>query len=230
MKYEIYCDESSWEALFNKNAHTYAVIGGVWIPAEERQSLKDSIREMKDRYSLYGEMKWKNICPTSVALYKELISLFFNNKKIRFRAICIKAKEVNHNRFNAGNGELGFYKFYFQLIHHWMLMGNSYQIFLDYKTNGYQHRVQELGLILNNASTAELTQIQALPSEESVLIQLADVLTGAVASAFNNKAVASNSKRTIRDLIEFNLGHPIKGTTAGETKFNVFNINLRKDW
>lgn len=230
MKYEIYCDESCWEALFNKNAHTYAVIGGVWIPAEERQSLKAAIREMKERHGLYGEMKWKHICPMSVALYKELISLFFNNKKIRFRAICIKAKEVNHNRFNAGNGELGFYKFYFQLIHHWMMMGNSYQIFLDYKTNGYQHRVQELGLILNNASTAELTQIQALPSEESVLIQLADVLTGAVASAFNNKAVSSNSKRTIRDLIESNLGHPIKGTTAGEPKFNVFNINLRKDW
>ena len=109
-------------------------------------------------------------------------------------------------------------------------MGNSYQIFLDYKTNGYQHRVQELGLILNNASTAELTQIQALPSDESVLIQLADVLTGAVASAFNNKVVTSNSKRTIRDLIESNLGHSIKGTTAGEPKFNVFNINLRKDW
>ena len=41
-------------------------------------------------------------------------------------------------------------------------------------------------MILNNASTAELTQIQALPSEESVLIQFADVLTGVVASADNS--------------------------------------------
>ena len=156
--------------------------------------------------------------------------MFFDNEQIRFRAICIKSAEVNHERFNSGNGELGFYKFYFQLIHHWMLMGNSYQVFLDYKTNGYQHRVQELGTILNNTSTSELTQIQALPSEESVLIQLADVLTGAVASAFNNKKMLSASKQSIRELIEQRLGHCIYKTPVTETKFNVFNINLRKDW
>ena len=229
MKYEIYCDESSWEALFNKDAHAYAVMGGIWIPAEERQPLKVAIREMKERHSLHGEMKWNRICPTSVDLYRELVLMFFENNKIHFRAICVKANEVNHKSFNAGNGELGFYKFYFQSIHHWMMTGNSYQVFLDYKTNGYQHRVQELGQILNKASTAELTQIQAIPSEESVLIQFADVLTGAVASAFNNKVVSSDAKRTIRDLIEFKLGHEIRETSAVETKFNVFNINLRKD-
>ena len=163
-------------------------------------------------------------------MYKDLVNMFFDDSQIRFRSICIKAEDVNHERFNASNGELGFYKFYFQLIHNWMLMGNSYQIFVDYKTNGYQHRVQELGMILNNASTAELTQIQALPSEESVLIQFADVLTGVVASAFNNTKSQSDAKQSVRELIECRLGHCIKGTTAGESKFNVFNINLRKDW
>ena len=109
-------------------------------------------------------------------------------------------------------------------------MGNSYQVFVDYKTNGYQHRVKELGNILNNTSTAELSQIQALPSEESVLIQLADVLTGAVASAFNTTKLTSVSKQVIRDLIEQRLGHKITGTSREEAKFNVFNINLRKEW
>lgn len=230
MKYEIYCDESCWEALYDKGSHHYAAIGGVWIPAEKRQDVKAYIGGLKEKYGLHGEMKWNRICPKSVEMYKELTNIFFDDNDIRFRAICIKAEEVNHERFNAGNGELGFYKFYFQLIHHWMLMGNSYQVFVDYKTNGYQHRVQELGAILNNASTAELTQIQALPSEQSVLIQLADVLTGAVASAFNSAKLMSAAKQSVRELIERRLGHGISGTPAGETKFNVFNINLRKDW
>ena len=230
MKYEIYCDESCWEALYDKDSHQYASIGGIWIPAEKRQEVKKLIGGLKAKYNLYGEMKWNHICPKSVEMYKELINLFFDLDQLRFRAICIKAAEVNHERFNAGNGELGFYKFYFQLIHHWMLMGNSYQVFVDYKTNGYQHRVQELGSILNNACTAELSQIQALPSEESVLIQLADVLTGAVASAFNSPKLVSESKQSIRSLIESRLGHGIMATPAGEAKFNVFNINLRKDW
>lgn len=230
MKYEIYCDESCWEALYDKHSHNYAAIGGVWIPAERRQAVKDFIAELKAKYALYGEMKWNHICPKSVEMYKELVNMFFDDEQMRFRAICIKASEVNHDRFNAGNGELGFYKFYFQLIHHWMLMGNSYQVFVDFKTNGYRHRVKELGTILNNASTAELTQIQALPSEESVLIQLADVLTGAVASAFNCSKLVSDSKQSIRELIESRLRHGIMRTCASEPKFNVFNINLRKDW
>lgn len=230
MKYEIYCDESCWEALYDKDSHSYAAIGGIWIPSEKRQEVKSFIGNLKSKYSLYGEMKWNHVCPKSVEMYKDLVNMFFDDSQIRFRSICIKAEDVNHERFNSGNGELGFYKFYFQLIHNWMLMGNSYQIFVDYKTNGYQHRVQELGMILDNASTAELTQIQALPSEESVLIQFADVLTGVVASAFNNTKSQSDAKQSVRELIECRLEHCIKGTTAGESKFNVFNINLRKDW
>ena len=230
MNYEIYCDESCWEALYDKDSHQYASIGGIWIPAEKRQEIKTLIGNLKTKYGLKGEMKWNHICPKSVEMYKELVNLFFDDDQIRFRAICIKAADVNHERFNSGNGELGFYKFYFQLIHHWVLMGNSYQIFVDYKTNGYQHRVKELGTILNNASTAELTQIQALPSEESVLIQLADVMTGAVASVFNSSKSKSSAKQAIRDLIKSRLGHCITGTPVDETKFNVFKINLRKDW
>lgn len=230
MKYDIYCDESCWEALYDKKSHDYAAIGGVWIPTDRRQAVKGLIGELKAKYGLHGEMKWNRICPSSVEMYKELVNMFFDDEQMRFRAICIKASEVNHERFNSGSGELGFYKFYFQLIHHWMLMGNSYQVFLDFKTNGYRHRVKELGTILNNASTAELKQIQALPSEESVLIQLADVLTGAVASAFNSSKSVSDSKQCIRELIEAWLEHGIMGTWASEPKFNVFNINLRKDW
>ena len=90
--------------------------------------------------------------------------------------------------------------------------------------------MKELGTILNNTSPAELTQIQALPSEESVLIQFADVLTGAVASAFNHETMVSESKGNIRKLIESKLGHNICATGVKEQKFNVFNINLRRDW
>ena len=229
MKYEIYCDESCWEALYDKSAHQYAAIGGVWIPATFRKEAKAIINGLKNKYGFHGEMKWNHICPKTLDMYVDLINQFFDHEELRFRAICIKSSNVNHDRFNAGSGELGFYKFYFQLIHHWMIMGNSYQVFVDYKTNGYQYRVQELGIILSNASTAELEQIQALPSEQSAMIQLADVLTGAVASAFNDN-LTSPAKRQFRNALEQRLGHGITGTPVTENKFNVFNINLRRDW
>lgn len=57
MNYEVYCDESCVEALFDKESHRYAVIGGVWIPSESRSELKDALNKIKVKYNLLGEMK-----------------------------------------------------------------------------------------------------------------------------------------------------------------------------
>lgn len=230
MKYEVYCDESCIEALFDKESHDYTVIGGIWIPAESRKMLKQRIQGIKDKYGRRGEMKWNKVSPTTKDMYKEVIDLFFNTYNIRFRAITVKTELVDNSRFNNGSGELGFYKFYFQLIQKWLIEGNSYKVFLDYKVNSQRNRLGDLCRILRYSSLAEVELTQALPSEQSVLIQLADVLTGVVSSAFNDDDKTRESKREIRKYVETYLGHGIVGTLPSEQKFNVFNINLRKGW
>lgn len=228
MKYEIYCDESCVEALFNKEAHPYAVIGGIWIPAECRQQIKDEIKKIRIKYGKLGEMKWKKVSPVTLDMYKELIDLFFGRYQIRFRAICIKASEVDHETYNQGSGELGFYKFYFQLIHHWLVPGNEYSVFIDYKTNADPHRATVMQRVLRCTSPVKVDQVQALSSEQSLLIQLADVLTGVVAASFNNDL--KGTKLELANIVEQYLRHPIRSTGLGEQKFNVFDINLRKGW
>ncbi len=227
MRYEVYCDESCVEALFDSKSHNYAVIGGVWIPAEMRGFMKKSLNSIKDRYSLFGEMKWNKICPSSFEMYKEVINFFFSSPDIRFRSIVVDASEIDHTSYNQGSGELGFYKFYYELLHNWLVEGNTYNIFLDYKVNGNRHRVNELENILRSGAWGIVQQAQSLPSDESVLIQLADVLTGAVAAAYN-KEIRSESKTEIKSLIDYHIGHPIRATFPSETKFNVFKIKLRK--
>lgn len=230
MKYEIYCDESCVEAFYNKDAHRYAVIGGVWIPSEKREECKRYIKALKVEYDLRGEMKWNKVSPVSLEMYTKLIEWFFAQPYIRFRAICIRSEKLNHKFFNQNNGELGFYKFYYQLIHHWIGVKNEYQIFVDYKVNGYSHRVAELGKILNASSYGYVKQIQALPSEQSSLIQLADVLTGAVSSAFNNEFKENSAKSEMIKTIERRLGHRLESTFLTEGKLNIFEIKLREDW
>ena len=229
MKYEVYCDESCWEALFNKDSHEFVVLGGIWICADNRNDIKAYIKGLKQKYNIHGELKWNRVCPSTFELYEELISYFFDNDFIRFRSICIKASEVNNAMFNGGNGELGFYKFYFQLLNKWITGDNTYSIFIDHKINGNQHRIQDLGRYLEYTSIANIAQIQALPSEESLLIQFADILTGVVATSFNNK-IKSKAKLDIISLIKKKLGHDIQATNPSEPKFNVFRINLRRGW
>lgn len=163
-------------------------------------------------------------------MYKEIIDLFFNTYNIRFRAITVNTKLVDNNLYNNGSGELGFYKFYFQLIQKWLIEGNSYKIFLDYKVNAQKSRVQDLCRILRCSTNATVEMTQSLPSEQSVLIQLADVLTDVVSSAFNDDNETKESKREVRSHVERYLGHKIIATPPSEQKFNVFDINLRKGW
>ena len=225
-----YCDESCVEALFDKESHKYAVIGGVWIPSESRSELKIALNKIKEKYNLLGEMKWQKISPSTIDMYKEIIATFFTSDNIRFRAICINSAILDHNKFNQGSGELGFYKFYYLLIQQWLVNDNTYNIFVDYKVNGNRHRVKDLGNILQKTTMATVKQIQSLPSHESILIQLADILSGAVASAHNNENT-SEAKLAIRSLIEEYLGHKITGTSRLEQKFNIFDINLKKgEW
>lgn len=227
MRYEVYCDESCIEALFDSTSHKFSVIGGVWIPAETRPAIKAALFSLKAKYQLFGEMKWNKISPASFNLYKDLVDLFFASPDIRFRSIVIDASEIDHVSYNQGSGELGFYKFYYELLHNWLVEGNTYNVFLDYKVNGNRHRVKELERVLQNGAWGIVKQAQSLPSDESLLIQLADVLTGAVAAAYN-KEISSQSKKDIKTLIDNHIGHPIRAIFPSETKFNVFRIKLQK--
>jgi hypothetical protein len=225
MNYEIYCDESCIEALFDKNAHKYSVIGGIWIPKEFRKEMRARLNAIKQKHSIMGEMKWKKVSPAYIGLYKDVVEFFFSSPNIRYRAIIIDAALVDNDRFNNGCGELGFYKFYYQLLYHWLFPDNEYNIFLDYKVNGYRNRIIELKRILCYSS--KVLSVQALPSNESVAIQLADILTGAIASKFN-KEITSPAKLEIIKCIE--QYKPILKTSKNENKFNIFDINLRKGW
>ncbi len=222
---DIYCDESCVEALFDKSSHKYVIIGGISIPKDERERIKKLLKVIKEKYGLRGEMKWNKISPSSVQMYEELIDLVFNEKSIRYRAICIDSSSVDNNYFNEGSGELGFYKFYYQMLYHWLEEEQTYNIFVDHKINRNPHRVNILGQCLKAKSRAEIKNCQAISSKESLLIQLADVLTGAVAAAFN-KETKSNAKVAIKERIECAIGHQIFHTPLKEQKFNIFNIKL----
>lgn len=153
--------------------------------------------------------------------------MIFSSKvpKLDFELLLSIVQISTTNKYNNGCGELGFYKFYYQLIHHWLNPNNVYDIFVDYKVNGYKYRINELEKILRYSNN--VNRVQALPSHESVAIQLADILTGAVASKFNEETV-SLAKLEVRNCIEHY--KPIKPTSIGENKFNIFDINLRKGW
>lgn len=231
MEFEIYADESGLEALTNKTAHTYCAIGGIWIPAENRLQLKNDLKAIKAKHNIKGELKWQKLSPAYFNLYKEVIDYFFTTPFIRFRVILVEANLVDNVKFNNTDAELGFYKFYYQLLHHWIFDFNTYNIFLDHKVNRDKGRFKTLESVLDNANlTSDIIQVQGLPSNQQLGIQLADVLAGLVASKMNG-GVSSKAKLDLIQYVEEQyLKKEIKPTSKWEEKFNVFKINLKGGW
>ena len=230
MDFEVYCDESNPEILADRSANDFLLIGGVWIPKTYRDSLKEDIKAVKSKHNYRNEIKWNKVAPSSVDFYSDLLRYFFSTENIRFRVLLVKSDEIDRVKFHNGDGELSFYKFYYQLLQHWILSYNSYSVFLDHKINKNTKRVSKLKEVLINANlTSEIASVQALPSEQSLGIQLADFLTGIVNAGFNKK-VSSTSKRRILKELELLLGHKIMSTPKAENKFNIFRINFNGGW
>lgn len=231
MDFEVYSDESCLEAFFDKSAHKYIAIGGIWLPAEERNELKKNIQRIKTEFNIHGEFKWNKLSPIYFDFYKALVDYFFAADYLRFRVIVIESEKVDNIYFNNADNELSFYKFYYQLIHHWILDLNTYNIFLDYKVNRNKGRLKELQKILINANlNSKIENVQGLHSEQSVGIQLADLLTGIVSSKFNNINTSSAKLKLIQHIESVYLKKYIAHTSKREEKFNVFQINLSGGW
>lgn len=233
MKFEVYCDETLPDLVTShKPAGQFLMIGSLWLSADIRSQAKQRISELRSKYSMYGELKWRKISPSSQAFYTELIDLFMSfGLEMRFRCIAVNRTEVNMVRLN-GDAELGFYKFYYQALHHWILDNNEYHIFCDLKQNRDRSRLPELRTVLGHANrTSTIEAVQSIPSREVVLIQLCDVLLGAISSRMNEKKRLGEGKTAIVEHLERRLDRDRLGPTqAAERKFNVFRIRLQGGW
>ncbi len=233
MKIEIYCDEAHPDLFSSKNPQAqYMIIGSLWLRAEDRSDYKNAIHKLRDQYKIGGEFKWRKVSSSRIAFYKALIECFFElGENLRFRCIAVDHAQVDLVKFHKNDQELGFYKFYYQLLHHWIHDFNEYSVFCDYKSNRKSDRLHVLKRCMKNANlSANILNVQAIRSKESVLVQLADVLVGIASESLNKRATPGSAKRQVVQYLESLLARKIAPTALSEKKFNIFRINLAGEW
>ena len=225
---EVYCDERRPELFVTTHRREgKAVIGSLWMPASFRATLKHDIAMLRNEHGVWGEFKWKKVSPSKIAFYLDLIDYFCSQNDLRFRVIVVDASLIDLDRFHESDAELGFYKFYYQLLTHWIDAASSYAILCDDKVNRDPRRLPVLKRVLartNRSSTIE--SIQAVDSHQSVAVQLCDVLIGATQWRMNGSIGSSTAKASVVNRIETRIRRRIGATYPSERKFNVFNIEL----
>ena len=234
---DVYCDESRQDLLANPSAITannrFCCIGGISLPYERRTEIKAAIKLLQKKYAVFGELRWGTVSNNKVDFYLELVDLFFSYPDLMFRTVVIDASKVQNDVFNNSDQELGYYKFYYQLLNHWLTAPDNYRIYTDQKTNKDKMRLNELRRILNvnRGIQTSIELIQAINSKESLLLQMENILMGAVGFKYNfGDAGVSIAKKRIVSHIESHIGKPIGHTSPSEQKFNVFAISLREGY
>jgi len=232
MKYEIYCDESHPDAFWSKasNCASFLLIGGLWLPAELRSKVKTQIKDLRTKHQFKQEIKWRKVHRDRLEFYLSLVELFMmHGDQLRFRCIAVEAQKVDMIKFHNDDRELGFYKFYYQMIRYWIDDLNEYSIFCDLKTNRVRGRLYTLKRVLNNANlTAQVTNVQALPSLQVDLLQMADLLLGMASARMNNSIKPESAKNDLTKYLEQKLGVPrLTPTSRSCHKFNIFRIELQ---
>ena len=212
------------------------VIGGVICPIECRQQVYKDIRELKvkNNISAHTEIKWTKVSDSRKDFYIQLVDYFFNNSNLGFRAIFLDKSDLNHKKFHQTSDEF-YYKMYYLMLKGVFESNFQYNIYLDIKdTLGYQ-KIQQLKEICNKLQkrkgySYELVQkIQEVRSHEVELIQLSDLLIGAV--SYVNRGLQSNpTKLKLIDLIKKKTGYTLTVSTfLKESKFNLFHWEPQKE-
>lgn len=233
MEYNIYCDESCHLEHDNQR---YMILGGIICPKKLRNKVKNDISEIKSKYNIKknAEIKWNKVSPSKINYYKELIDYFFGNDELRFRALIIDKTQLNHGEFNQTHDDW-YYKMYYQLLLNLVEPKQENYIYLDIKDTKSAKKVEGLKKYLSfklmDYEFEIIKNIQSMNSQESTLMQLADLLIGAI--GYRNRKIYDNDNYSVakRDLMIYVVdksGYSLtKSTFLSEKKFNLFCINLR---
>ena len=229
MRYKVYCDESRHDGSPN---HRYMAIGGLWIPEEREPELVAQFRALRPGQQPQAEVKWNKTRQESVALYSKIVDLFFDFPGAAFRAIVVDKAKVDLARYHQGDQELGFYKFYYEMLEKWILPGHEFVILLDYKQNSDPDRYLTFYKILQARAQkvrARIEDLTVVNSAEEPLVQIADLLTGAISASCCDDLRPGSPKQQLAEHIAKRAGFvSLKNSSLSPafSKFNIFRIQL----
>ena len=227
----IYCDESCHlQNLEIKAENQFMLLGGISCDAASKEDVFTRIKEIKQSHGMgnYSELKWTKASKGKLAAYKDIIHYFFDNPDLSFRAVVINKTQLQHERFNHTHDNF-YYKMYWLMLGWFIDNRNKYRVYLDTKDTQGMTKIEELRKILcashGNGQSGVVERIQEVRSHEIALMQIVDVLIGAIAYANRfPDGGQSDAKNQLVDLIKRKTGLSLRTSTfLGTRKFNLFH-------
>ncbi len=232
----IYCDESCH--LENDKENVMA-LGAVYCPASKKKEIFQMLTKKKKKHNLipknkknpndnrtYYELKWNKISLSKINYFKDVIDYFFADDDLNFRVLVVPDKsKLDYEKFNHTHDTF-YYKMYFSMLRVILNPDKAHNIYIDIKDTKSREKVHKLEQVLRSDkydySKEIIKKVQQVRSHEVELIQLADLLTGAV-SYINRGLSDSKAKNILINHLRYHSKYSLtKSTLIREQKFNIF--------
>jgi len=228
--YNVYCDES---CHLEKDKSNYMVVGAVYNLEHNTSRIVKDIKLIKKKhgYPPNYEIKWTKLRKSNLDLALSLIDYFFNNDCLFFRGYIIDKTGLEHKKFNQTHNEW-YYKIFFRTLE--LLVDRFYymNIFLDKKDTISNLSEEKLKIMLNyharKIDAPGIKKIQSIQSHESQILQITDLLIGAIRYE-NEGLITSKTKEKVIDTIKKGSNLTLKhNTSRSKIKFNLFKWNRER--
>ena len=228
--FNVYCDES---CHLENDRIPIMVLGAVWCPTLASHPIGLRIREIKERHDIpVGmEVKWTKVSPAKQTLYLDLVDYFFDEPDLHFRGVLIDKAQLDHVAYNQTH-DTWYYKMCFTMIEPIIDPQHNYRIYLDIKDTRSEEKRKKLEQILRNSRHDRtgkiIDRVQQIRSHESPLMQLTDLLIGAI--AYHNRSLPKRpAKLAVIERIQARSGKSMGDTTwLREPKFNLLRWKGRE--
>ena len=222
--FNIYCDESCH--LENDNSPVM-VLGAIECPLDKVREITSRLREIKERHGLKPSFKtkWVKVSPAQVRFYLDLVDYFFNDDDLHFHALIVPDKtKLQHDNFSYTHDDW-YYKMYFELLKAFLNPEGSYRIYLDMKDTRSGSKVKHLHDFLcshvQDHNCQIIERVQQVRSREIEIMQLADLLIGAIGYVNRGLSTSPAKLTLIERIVERSHYDLTKPTLILESKMNL---------
>lgn len=223
----IYCDES---CHLEHDQQKVMAIGGIACSNYAKFNVYEDIKKIKEKHSImsHQEIKWNKVSKGEQTYYEDLINYFFDNELLRFRGVLLPNKSVlRHNEFSQSHDDF-YYKMYYYTISYFLNQEDDIEVYIDIKDTNSMKKIKKLEEVLHNKArnrSKEVTKIQQIRSHENSILQLTDLLLGAI-TYINRDIHTSSAKLQLCSLIKARASQSLTKTSSlSEGKLNLLILD-----
>lgn len=195
MDYELYFDES--------NIHPGArclYIGGLWIPKPQAALIRTAIADLKTERKIAHELKWDNVSKGFLPVYTALVDIFLQHPAIHFRCSFLDKRVEPHKALYDRGIDHAIHAVTAHAAAQGIDPAHRYWLYVDRRNVGEKNLTlerlrEDIQQQLQGGEEARpIRHIEPRNSKKEPIIQLADVLLGALAYIPNNLASTHTAK------------------------------------